>query len=182
MKTIIGFVIFMLVCGQALSADKDNSICDGRVGADYATCQSTLELLLQGSSQSRGAGIFAIYKERKWLFRYEISEISNEKHQCIVTINHLLIQKGRKTRLLYTSHDHMVDLHIDKLGIRKTAIPGRVDEIMINATSLLEEGTVKFPPQDRGASDAVVVVDMLSLLAYKGWILKAHKQDCHTIE
>jgi heme/copper-type cytochrome/quinol oxidase subunit 2 len=182
MKTIIGFMMFILICWHAQSAEKNNTVCTGLIGEDYANCQSALEFILRGSSQSGGLSIFATAKNDTWLFSYETPKTFNNKQQCVIIKNHIVLQQGQETRLLYTSQDQIFDLYLDKLDIRKTAVPGRVNEVMINATPHSEEESVESELEDGDASASIVMVDILPPIAYSDWMKKAQKQDCRTIE
>lgn len=133
-----------------------------------------------GGPQPHEPSVFIKATSEKWLFRYQITQMSEGEPLCTVLANHLIIRRDLITRLLYTSYDDMLDFDIPELDIHETAIPGRMGEIFVDVTR--RPPTDKLPMPKKDNINADIRVDILQPTAYAEWERKAVKQDCKMID
>ncbi|SFA76063.1 Cytochrome C oxidase subunit II, substrate-binding [Rhizobium sp. NFR07] len=173
MRKLIYVLIFTTLGGQTLADDNNASLCDGMTGTDRVSCEAALALLVSGGSQEPGSSVFAAASSGNWVFRHQTADA---KH-CAVLVNHLVLPQDRQTRLMYTSQDRLVDLEIAELGIRKTAIPGRMSDTIIEGARLADRAKAELPTAG-GPQGASIHVDVLQPAAYGEWERTVVTQSC----
>lgn len=98
--------------------------------------------------------------------------------------NHVVIPSGKKVRLLLTANDVIHAWWVPKLGGKKDAIPGYINEMWIKV-DVGEEGTYRGRCAELCGKDHAympIVVDVVTQSQYEEWVTTNEKAASHEIK
>jgi heme/copper-type cytochrome/quinol oxidase subunit 2 len=136
---------------------------------DVACTAAAIEMLRSAPSAATSPSLWIKASHGTWVYRYALDGAADTHAACEVT-GLLTLPAGRSVALNVTSEDTIHAFQLPTLGVKATAIPGRIETVILRAevagavpgTAVKAEGTA----QEQKAS---VAVRFLSRDDYAQW-------------
>jgi heme/copper-type cytochrome/quinol oxidase subunit 2 len=99
---------------------------------EVACTAAAIEMLRSAPSVATSPSLWIKASLGTWVYRYALDGATDTHTACVVT-SLLTLPTGRSVALNFTSEDTIREFQLPTLGVKATAIPGRIETVMLRA-------------------------------------------------